>query len=574
MLLVANWIWDAGDPAPRNTHMQFRREFKLDAVPAAAHLHISADSRYILYLNGARLGYGPARNYHYHYEYDTYDVAAVLVPGVNVIAVQVIHWGESNFFQMVGRGGLLAQLDLAGQPSLVSDASWKAKVSAAYRQAVPRIACQSAWEEQVDARLADEGWTTAGFDDAAWAPAVVIGPVGTPPWGELSPRSIPFLTDEPANALSVRRLGRMKRPEVVAAVHAGPYLWPEDVSANRHVLDGLIATTLRVPQAGRVTLTQVSIAGGDPPSGDVFRVLLDGRRIEWKWAAIDYDAQFDLEAGDHALLIDWNGRCHDMDVTLAASGMAGLAMVSPMPGEAGRWMIANKPGEARAAAAAATTPEALLQCGVAWQPVAAIDTPEADIHMDVTLSTPLEALETAARLPLHVPPVAEGEAQHYLIDFGRLLIGWIELDIEAPAGTTVDLAGFEAVQDGRRQLARWMNNTLRYTARDGRQTFTSTLRRGLRYLIVAVHSNNGEAVLHNVRLRLSTYPWDIQGAFRCADPRLNQIWEQCAYTLRLCSEDTFTDCPTYEQTFWVGDACYTDVMLHQAVHGDPRLARR
>src|SRR6185369_14086435 len=114
-------------------------------LPAAASLHISADSRYILYLNGVRLGFGPARNYHYHYEYDSYDIAADLVPGVNVIAVHVSHWREGNFFQIVGRGGLLAQLDLDGQPSVVSDENWKAKASAAYRQAVPRIACQSIW---------------------------------------------------------------------------------------------------------------------------------------------------------------------------------------------------------------------------------------------------------------------------------------------------------------------------------------------------------------------------------------------------------------------------------------------
>ena len=96
MPLVANWIWNAGDPAPRNTHMQFRREFTLSELPAAASLHISADSRYILYVNGARLGYGPARNYHYHYEYDTYDLADQLVAGVNVIAVHVVALGREQ----------------------------------------------------------------------------------------------------------------------------------------------------------------------------------------------------------------------------------------------------------------------------------------------------------------------------------------------------------------------------------------------------------------------------------------------------------------------------------------------
>jgi hypothetical protein len=206
--------------------------------------------------------------------------------------------------------------------------------------------------------------------------------------------------------------------------------------------------------------------------------------------------------------------------------------------------------------------------------VAAIDTPAADVYMDMTSSMPVEVEARPVRMPLRVPLAPDGQARRYLIDFGRMTIGWIELEVEAPAGTTFDLLGYEGVQDGRPQMPAWMNNTLRYICRDGRQTYVSTLRRGLRYLIVAVHGTAGEAVLHGVKLRLATYPWSIQGAFRCSDPRLNQIWEACAYTLRLCSEDTFTDCPTYEQTFWTGDACLTDLLLHMAVHGDARLPRR
>ncbi len=574
MTLVANWIWSADDPAVRNVLMQFRRSLTLAVGLTEARLHLSADTRYLLYVNGVRLGYGPPRNYHFHYEYDTYDLAPHLRPGENVIAVAVSHWGEGTFHQRVGRAGLLVQLDLDGRPRLISDERWQTKRSTAHRQPVPRIGCQMAWEEQVDARLEDVGWTVAGFDDSAWEPAVVVGPLGTAPWGALSPRSIPFLTDEPLTPVRAHALGRMRRPEVVAAIHAGPYLAPGDLSANRQIVDALIATTLRVPRAGAVTLKRCSIAGGDPPMADSFRVLVDGRQIDWQIADADYSAVLTLEAGEHALLIDWNGKTHDMDLTLTASGLDGLAVASPLPGETGTWVIAVAPGAARASAATAASPEALLRCGAAWQPVAAADTPVADVYMDITASVPVQAAQLPARLPIRVAPVPAGQAQHYLIDFGRELIGWIELELEAPAGTTFDLLGFEAVQEGRRQMTSYINNTLRYVCRAGRQSYVSTLRRGLRYLIVAVHGNPGQAVLHNVSLRLATYPWTIQGAFRCSDPRLNQIWEMCVYTLRLCSEDTFTDCPTYEQTLWTSDACHAGVLLHQTVHGDPRLTRR
>src|SRR5579859_1209826 len=97
MDLVASWIWSADDPAGRNVIMQFRRLFALRAAPAQALLHISADTRYLLYVNGVRLGHGPARNYHAHYEFDSYDIAQHLQPGENVIAVAVAHWGEAPF---------------------------------------------------------------------------------------------------------------------------------------------------------------------------------------------------------------------------------------------------------------------------------------------------------------------------------------------------------------------------------------------------------------------------------------------------------------------------------------------
>jgi hypothetical protein len=558
----------------RNVLVQFRRAVPLAARPAAARLHISADTRYLLYVNGRWLGYGPARNYHAHYEYDTYDLAPHLATGANVIAVAVIHWGEGTFHQMAARAGLLVQLDLDGQAAVVTDERWRAKRSAAVRQAVPRIACQAAWEEQVDARLADAGWTEAGFDDSAWKPAVIVGPAGCAPWGELSPRIIPFLTDEPHKPVRARALGVWRRPQVVAALHAGPYLAPGDRSANRQVVDGLMATVLHVPRDGAVMLRRCSVAGGDPPTGETLRFFVDGTQVDWQPAEMDYEAVLSLAAGAHVVLIDWHGKTHDMDLTLTASGLDGLRVATPLPGEAGTWAIAVAPGAARGAALAAASPDVLLHCGAGWQPVRAVDTPEADVHMDVTASERVEPDDCPCQLPLTIPVAADGHARHYLIDFGVLLAGWLEFDVEAPAGTTVDLLGFEAMQDGRRQLTEYLNNSLRYVCRAGRQTYTSTMRRGARYVLVAVHGHTGEAVLHGLRLRLATYPWNIQGAFRCADSRLNQIWEMCAYTLRLCSEDVFTDCPTYEQTLWTGDTCHAHTLIHLAIHGDPRLPRR
>jgi alpha-L-rhamnosidase len=141
--LQANWIWGPGESAPRNVVMQFRRIVTLDEVTHGTQLCISADSRYILYVNGKRIGYGPARAYQFNYDYDIYSLAPYLHVGENVIAVSVSHLGEGTFHHFVGRAGLLAQFtDGAQNVITLTDSTWKARRSLAYRQNTPRIACQ------------------------------------------------------------------------------------------------------------------------------------------------------------------------------------------------------------------------------------------------------------------------------------------------------------------------------------------------------------------------------------------------------------------------------------------------
>lgn len=79
--------------------------------------------------------------------------------------------------------------------------------------------------------------------------------------------------------------------------------------------------------------------------------------------------------------------------------------------------------------------------------------------------------------------------------------------------------------------------------------------------------------IQSFRLVESTYPVVADGAFDCSDFRLSRIWENAARTLKLCMEDTFTDCPLYEQTLWVGDA-RSESLFAMATYGAYDLVRR
>ena len=122
-------------------------------------------------------------------------------------------------------------------------------------------------------------------------------------------------------------------------------------------------------------------------------------------------------------------------------------------------------------------------------------------------------------------------------------------------GVCVDIFGVEYIApDGRIQHTDGNRNGMRYITRQGVNQFTSLKRRAQRYLFLTLRNQHAPVQIRNVHLVESTYPVNAIGSFACSDPRLDKIWEISTRTLKLCMEDTYTDCPLYEQTHWVGDA--------------------
>ena len=149
---VAKWIWDYKAPDEKTTRY-FRRSFDLAAVPAAAHLNITCDDGYVVWLNGKELGReniaGPAG----WGRAERYDLTPLLRQGKNVLAVV----GEN----LAGEGALLSEIifDGPGAPApIVSDGQFKMRAGE-----LP-------------------GWTDIEFEDDDWAAADEIGPMSIPPW--------------------------------------------------------------------------------------------------------------------------------------------------------------------------------------------------------------------------------------------------------------------------------------------------------------------------------------------------------------------------------------------------------
>jgi alpha-L-rhamnosidase len=201
------------DVAPHEfTRVLFRKTFALDAVPDAAPLRLTADSRYVLFVNGTEIGRGPIRSQPRRLRFDEYDIAEVLKAGENTIAVLVSYYGTANAFWQPAAGngvfGVDALLVLEakiGEALIISDDSWRVSRSPAWSE------FRLKWVdgvpvENVDAREYSPDWMSGGFDDSSWPDATImktshIGGFGesrppTDPYGVLLPRGIAALTGD------------------------------------------------------------------------------------------------------------------------------------------------------------------------------------------------------------------------------------------------------------------------------------------------------------------------------------------------------------------------------------------
>ena len=118
-----------------------------------------------------------------------------------------------------------------------------------------------------------------------------------------------------------------------------------------------------------------------------------------------------------------------------------------------------------------------------------------------------------------------------------------------------------------------MNNSFRYVCKEGVQSFCCPVTQGLRYSYLTVRNQTGDVRLKDLCVEETTYPQRRKGRFLCNDWKLNRIYECAANTLRCCSLDTYVDCPTYEQVFWVGDA-RVEALVDWTLNGDARLWKR
>jgi hypothetical protein len=179
----AAWIKHS-EPDESPFVVAYRRAFHLDA-DAPVRVHVSADERYILFVDGEIVGRGPERGDPDHWFYETYDLA--LAAGDHVMVAQV--WalgGVGPEAQMSVQPGfiLAAEVPYGGLLS-TGVAAWDGKRLQGYHF-VPQMAAWLGYTHQIDGMAFDWGFETGQGSD--WEPALPTAPGVGKPTGWAMPR--------------------------------------------------------------------------------------------------------------------------------------------------------------------------------------------------------------------------------------------------------------------------------------------------------------------------------------------------------------------------------------------------
>jgi alpha-L-rhamnosidase len=218
---AASWIAPPKIPADSFTVFHARRKLVLGTKPARFVVHVSADNRYRLYVNGVEVSSGPQRSDVTHWRYESVDLAPQLHRGINVVAAVVWNWGEARpVAQHSHRTALLIQGDGPGEEMVSTGPAWKLLVDSAYAPIKTTSAEMGNYYAAVPGDSINGvrypwGWQSVEYDDAAWVAPQVVGEerlLAKSPGGygevsgwQLEPRSIPPMEERQQRLASVRR---------------------------------------------------------------------------------------------------------------------------------------------------------------------------------------------------------------------------------------------------------------------------------------------------------------------------------------------------------------------------------
>lgn len=333
---TAHWIAHPQDPGTTYGVFHFRKTLELDAAPETFRVHVSADNRYKLYVNGEYVTFGPARGDQLNWRYETLDLAPYLKAGNNVMAATVWNFAEHRpVAQHTTRTGFILQGHSDRERRADTDSTWTVLANPAYAPIPVRLNAYYVVGpgEAIDAAAYPWGWEGIEGIPEGFVPSRELG-VGRPrtslrkyggtPAHVLTPRTIPLMEETPQEFASVPR----RQPENLGSPgYRGTEVL--EIPARQkvtllfdqgHLTNAYPVLTTRGGAGATLKLTYaeslVDAAGnkgnrnevaGKHIIGNSDRILLSGgvpRTFETLWWRTFRYVQLEVETGDDRLVLE------------------------------------------------------------------------------------------------------------------------------------------------------------------------------------------------------------------------------------------------------------------------------
>ncbi len=564
----SRFVWLPGNPPSAGPidWLVFRCRFDWAGNSAPAALHLFASTRYRLWINGEIVGYGPGRFVPPHEEFDSYDLGSYLCAGSNCIMVEVCFINANNFQSMPGDCGRFiawGQVDTpTGTLDLTTPGDWQVQRVAAWKNEVPHFSFAIGPVELLD--LAARQRVIAA--DPLWQAPVAISRKS-----DLVERSLVMPTGHIIHPAQIQGGVLIADEQCIGFISMDvlPEPSPGQPSVPRRFS---YATFLHSPGAQEVTL---GLHWGPH--------FLNGREI----SGIDDAARGNRQNATVWLNQGWNLLCgQPQQIQPAYPLLVGLPLVSRLiakasPNLSDPHVLRYKPSRPMenglAWQAAPPTLANLNLDDPAWRLVSAAELPTCPARMmSWDQPQPMAPLGSSP-WPLTLPMDNDFTV---MADFGTEYLGHVIVDIEAPAGTVVDLAYDERRRaDGSLDLFAcnpFVESADRFVCGGGRGKLETFHPRGGRYVQITIRRRSPQSsriVLHGLALRdARCLPTSI-GAFHCDSDVLNWTWDIGAQTLRAGTEEVFCDSPWRERGLYLGDS-YVQSMVHMVLCQNHAVVRR
>ena len=594
--LKGNWIWTKDSLSVENTMACFCEEFEVTSLVERLELRLTADTRYIAYLNGVEVGRGPGKSLQSNWFYNVYDITSLVKCGINYLAIRVWSYGHSNYQAIAHQPGIIYDVQQNGCLIACSDEDTKSSLDLGIKRNTVKRNVNLGFMEYYDSNKFDNSWISNSDISKSWDHSVIV----EDSWGLLETLATKQFDNQIVTPKKVVEISDTKLTCQQVSLNLREALFPNRVDADASDFTGYWGVVIDAPtnMSGNITFPNRAWNGiiGTFKIDEVLYDVTDDIR----------DIKVELKKGSQLFLMEMAESFDDLYCHIEFHFDEDLAFKSLEQGEDGTFFVIGpthslcvfvdglnhgEQEEYRNSIKNCEMNKAVFACESAEDILKFKDDIKFVSDKYIFFNEYIYSLVKSQKIVQSYPvintnqgilwnnmeksiiePPRDGEYKRIIVDMQDIYVGGIEFAVNASQGTVIDIYGFENMYGEEIDFTIGLNNAVRYICKDGYQVYKTATRIGARFYVLTFSNQTQSTEIIHFKQNHSTYATSGSGTFRCNDYELNKIWDCSKQTHTLCMEDTFTDCPTFEQAFWIGDA-QISANVNAMLYGEYALMR-